>query len=100
AGLHDADAAAAIPVADHLAHQHGAGRPFAAEAEPVQCSQHEELFEILRKGAEKREDRIPQDRELAEAVIHSLKITHHPSHQLSAAWQRSVASAQSWSRAA
>ena len=63
-GLHDADAAAAVFVADHLAHQHGAGSPFAAEAEPVQCPQYEELLEILREGAKEREYRIPQDRDL------------------------------------
>src|SRR5271168_5441867 len=43
AGLYDADAAAAILVADDLTHQHGTGRPFAAEAQPVQRPQHEEL---------------------------------------------------------
>ena len=62
--LHDANPAAAVFVADNLAHQHGAGSPFAAEAEPVQCPQHEELLEVLREGAKEREYRIPQDRDL------------------------------------
>src|SRR5947209_17145809 len=35
-GLHDANPAAAIFVAYHLAHKDGAGSPFAAKAEPVQ----------------------------------------------------------------
>src|SRR5580704_7856217 len=35
AGLHDADAAAAVFVANHFAHQDGSGRPLAAEAEAV-----------------------------------------------------------------
>src|SRR5947209_10299451 len=30
-GLHDANPTAAVFVTDHLAHQHGAGSPFAAE---------------------------------------------------------------------
>ena len=37
AGLHKADAAAAILVADDLAHQDRAGGPLAAKAEPVQA---------------------------------------------------------------
>jgi hypothetical protein len=64
AGLHDADSAPTIFVADHLAHQHGARRPFAAEAKPVQCPQDEELLEILGEGAQKGEDGVPQDRDL------------------------------------
>src|ERR1700730_12195949 len=63
-GLHDAHPATAVFVADHLAHQHGAGGPFAAETEPVQCPQYEELLEVLRKGAKKSEYRIPQDCDL------------------------------------
>src|SRR3954471_7024928 len=54
-GLHDAHPAAAVFVADHLAHQDGPGSPFAAKAEPVQCPQYEELLEILREGAKERE---------------------------------------------
>jgi hypothetical protein len=34
-GLDDPDATAPVFVADHRAHQHRAGRPFAAKAEPV-----------------------------------------------------------------
>ena len=67
AGLHETDAAAAVFVADDFAHQHGAGGPFAAKAEPVQRAQHEQLLEILRKGAQKREERIPEDRDLQHA---------------------------------
>jgi len=51
-------------VADHLAHQHRAGRPFAAKAEPVRRAQYEELLKILGEGAEKGEYRIPQNRDL------------------------------------
>ena len=40
-GLHKTDAATAIFVANHFAHQHRTGRPLAAEAEPVQCPQYE-----------------------------------------------------------
>src|SRR5580700_2370214 len=59
AGLHEADAAAAILVADDLAHQYRAGGPLAAESEPVQAAQDEELGEVLREGAQKGEDRVP-----------------------------------------
>ena len=38
AGLHQPDGTPSVFVADHLAHQHGARGPFAAEAEPVQCA--------------------------------------------------------------
>src|SRR5208282_486227 len=38
-GLHDANPAAAVFVADHLAHQHSPSGPFAAETEPMQCPQ-------------------------------------------------------------
>jgi hypothetical protein len=41
AALHEADGAAAIFVADHLAHQHRSRRPFGAEAEALQRAQHE-----------------------------------------------------------
>ena len=51
AGLDDTDAAAAVFVADHLAHQHRPGRPFPAKAEPVQRAQYEELLKILGEGA-------------------------------------------------
>jgi len=33
----------------------------------VQRAQHEQLLEILRKGAQKREERIPEDRDLQHA---------------------------------
>ncbi len=64
AGLHKAHSAAAILVADDFPHQHRAGRPFAAETEPVQAAQDEQLGEILRKPAQKRKNRVPQDRYL------------------------------------
>jgi hypothetical protein len=72
-GLHEADAAAAILVADDLAHQYRAGSPLAAEAEPVQTAQNEQLLEILREAAQEGEDRVPQNSDLqhphpAEAV--------------------------------
>ena len=67
AGLHKADAAAAILVANDLTHQYRAGGPLAAEAEPVQAAQDEQLGEILGKGAQEGEDRIPQDRDLQHA---------------------------------
>ena len=50
AGLHEPNAAAAIFVADHLTHQYRAGRPLAAEPEPVQSAQDEQLLEILCEG--------------------------------------------------
>ena len=50
AGLHEADAAAAILVADDLAHQYRAGGPLATEPEPVQAAQDEQLLEVLREA--------------------------------------------------
>ena len=58
-GLHQADGATAVLVADDLAHQHGAGRPFAAKAEPVQRAQDEQLLEILRERAQEGEYGVP-----------------------------------------
>src|SRR6266481_1729355 len=66
-GLHEADAAAAILVADDLAHQYRAGGPLATEPEPVQAAQDEQLLEVLREAAQEGEDRIPQDRDLQHA---------------------------------
>ena len=66
-GLHQPDRAAAVFVADHLAHQHRAGGPFAAKAKTVQRAQDEELLEILGEGAQKGENRIPQDCDLQHA---------------------------------
>src|SRR5262249_35767778 len=62
-GLHEADAPAAILVADDLAHQYRAGGPLATEPEPVQAAQDEQLLEVLREAAQEGEDRIPQDRD-------------------------------------
>jgi len=59
--------AATVFVADHLAHQHRPGCPFAAKAEPVQRAQYKELLKILGEGAEKGEYRIPQNRDLQHA---------------------------------
>jgi hypothetical protein len=57
----------AIFVADHLAHQYRAGGPLAAEAEPMQSAQDEQLLETLCEGTKEGEDRIPQDRNLQHA---------------------------------
>src|SRR5262249_28022000 len=62
--LDKTDSAAAVLVADHLAHQHRAGGPLAAKAEAVQTAQYEELRVVLGKGAQEGEDRIPQDGDL------------------------------------
>src|SRR6478672_10183373 len=67
AGLHEADAAAAILVADDLTHQYRAGGPFTTEAEPMQAAQDEQLLEVLREAAQEGEDRIPQYRDLQHA---------------------------------
>jgi hypothetical protein len=47
--------------------QHRAGSPLPAEPKPVQAAQDEKLLEVLREGAQEREDRIPQDRDLQHA---------------------------------
>jgi len=52
--LDEVDAAAAVPLADHLAHQHRTRGPFATKDEAVQRPQDEELLEILGKGAKTR----------------------------------------------
>src|SRR5271168_4475507 len=64
AGLYQPDAAPAVFVADHLAHQNRARRPFAAKAEAMQRAQDEKLLEILREGAQEGEDRVPDDGDL------------------------------------
>src|SRR3546814_17279919 len=61
ARLHGADGTAAVFGTDRLAHQHGAGGPFAAEAETQQGTGDEQLLVILREGAEPGEERKPQD---------------------------------------
>ena len=53
-----------MPGIDGLAQQHGASRPFTAETQTLQGFQYEELFEVLRKRAQKRKEREPDDRNL------------------------------------
>ena len=67
AGLHQADGAAAVFVADHLAHQNGAGCPLAAEAEALERPEDEELVEVLGEAAEEGEDGVPKDGHLQDA---------------------------------
>ncbi|MHC2772080.1 hypothetical protein ACVIM7_001547 [Bradyrhizobium liaoningense] len=49
---------------DRLTHQHGARRPFAAEAETEHGTCDQELVEILHDGADQREEREPDDGDL------------------------------------
>jgi hypothetical protein len=67
AALHEANRAAAIFVADHLAHQHRARRPFGAKAEALQGAQREQLLEVLGEAAEEGEHRVPQHGDLQHA---------------------------------
>ncbi len=53
AGPHEADAAAAILVADDLTHQYRAGGPFTTEAEPMQAAQDEQLRETVQEGEDR-----------------------------------------------
>jgi hypothetical protein len=57
--LHRADGASAVLRPDRFAHQYGAGRPFATEAETEQGAGDQQLIEILHKGADQREHREP-----------------------------------------
>ncbi|KGX49951.1 major facilitator family transporter domain protein [Burkholderia pseudomallei TSV5] len=71
--LHGAHRLAAVLGADRLRHQHGARRPFAAEAEALQRLQGHELRVARRERAGERADREARDRPLqrphaAEAV--------------------------------
>ena len=62
--LHDPDRAAAVLIADHLSHQHRAGRPFAAEAKALQRAEGEQRVEVVGEAAEEGEERVPQDGDL------------------------------------
>jgi len=53
-----------MPRRDHLAHQHRARRPFAAEAETLQAAGDEKLLERIGEAGEKGEDREPGDGDL------------------------------------
>ncbi len=64
ARLYGPDRAAAIPRLDGLAHQHGPDRPFAAESEPLQAANDEQLRKRTGKAAEKCEDGEPDNGEL------------------------------------
>ncbi|MFK4652760.1 hypothetical protein ABIF97_002694 [Bradyrhizobium japonicum] len=64
ARLHRADCASAILRPDRLAHQHGARRPLAAEAETEHGARDQELVEILHDRADQREEREPDDGDL------------------------------------
>ena len=64
AALHGADGAAAIFLADHLAHQGGARGPFASEAEALEAARDHQLAEGMGETRKRREDREPEDGDL------------------------------------
>src|SRR5690606_12249813 len=55
---------AAVPRVDDLAKEHGADRPFSAEAEPLEHTKNEQLLVVLREARQEGENREPQDRQL------------------------------------
>ena len=59
--LHCAHSLAAIGAANHLAHQHRACRPFAAEAKTLEPAHDKQLLEILGEAGKKSEERKPGD---------------------------------------
>ena len=87
AGPNNADATAAVFVADHLAHQNYSGGPLAAKTVPVQRPQYEKLLEVLRERTEEGEYRIPQDRDLQVCTrpkrSASVPENHAPSDEIS-----------------
>ena len=64
AALDRADRLAAMGRPDDLAHQHGAGSPFAAEAQALQAAHDQQLVEAVGEAAQKGEERVPQHGEL------------------------------------
>ena len=64
AGLHDSQRFAAMLGADHFSQQHRARGPLASEAKTQQGARGEQLFVILGKPRQERENRKPQDRDL------------------------------------
>jgi len=49
---------------NHLTHQHCARRPFAAKTKTHQCAEEQKLVIDLRKPAEQREQRKPENSDL------------------------------------
>src|SRR5690606_31349119 len=64
AAMNRTERLAAVPRVDDLAKEHGADRPFSAEAQPLKHTKNEQLLVVLREARQEGEYREPQDRQL------------------------------------